>query len=160
MYELTSINELTSVNECCICLEENNEYILLECCNNNMIHSKCLFITFLHSSYIPFEKTMPCPLCRGLLDIKVYFSLNDIVKLFSSLDLLQRKLYLNKIQDIIEKFYVNSTVECIYPTLIDVDNTNATIKIISYSIYVTHYLIYTFILSFCILMTTLLLIYN
>jgi hypothetical protein len=78
-HQLSVRTQVDITRECCICFDANDDFLILTCCNNNAIHRKCLFITFLNFPYFPFERTMPCPLCRGELYISEYFSLDDII---------------------------------------------------------------------------------
>jgi hypothetical protein len=136
--------------ECCICFDNMDDFIMLTCCSRNIIHKKCLFITFLNFSYFPFERTMPCPLCRGSLNITDYFSLNDILILFSNLDMLSRKLHLNRVQIIIKQFYLNSEMEYIIPSRIEVDDTTSLIRIVSFQLYLKKYIVNFILLSLTI----------
>lgn len=62
------------VNECCICLYElTNELILTSCCKNEL-HQNCLIEYILYSGYFT------CPLCRQQTNISINKLLNFNIK--------------------------------------------------------------------------------
>ena len=82
--------ELDILDECYICMDNiNSNLIKLNCCKNEYIHKKCLFILYAHN----IEN---CPLCKKIYSILEYITKKELKTIYDNLDIVEKKIYKDK----------------------------------------------------------------